>query len=272
VPNTAFVRGISPLVVLVGIASWAAVRTCHAPSTVPNDAAWQRAVAYVAPQLTPGATITFAPAWIDPVGRLHAGKHLPVGAIGGLDLATFDTIWQFSIRDAKISCDGVITDDKTFAGVRVTRCSRPAELVIWRLIDSMTQRGGNGIRTDGKLARGPSVELAEVGFTPRRCVQLVPQPGQTVALELTQLTLGSKLAVGVGLADVFTRRDVRAPGSLAVFIDDKPVAQRSFGVDDGWVRFDVATTPGKHRVRFEATAVGATARDRLICFAAEAWL
>ena len=38
------------------------------------------------------------------------------------------------------------------------------------------------------------------------------------------------------------------------------------GIDDGWVRFAAATTPGVADVTFVASA---TAGDRHICFAAE---
>ena len=81
-----------------------------------------------------------------------------------------------------------------------------------------------------------------------------------------QLVLGKELVGYVGLADVFTRRDIRAPGKLAVEIGGKQVASVSAGVDDGWVRFSAPTTPGPADVTFIASA---TANQRLICFAAE---
>ncbi len=84
------------------------------------------------------------------------------------------------------------------------------------------------------------------------------------------VALGSQLVGYVGLADVFTRRDVRAPGELAVEIDGTRVVTKRVGVDDGWVRWTVSTTPGPHAVAFVATAIGPKAKDRLICFAAEA--
>ena len=66
---------------------------------------------------------------------------------------------------------------------------------------------------------------------------------------------------------MFTRRDIRAPGSLAVEIAGKQVAAVRPGVDDGWVRFEAPTTPGPAQVTFVASA---DAPKRLICFAAEA--
>ena len=80
--------------------------------------------------------------------------------------------------------------------------------------------------------------------------------------------MGQRVVGHVGLADVFTRRDVRAPGRLTVKADGTEIAGVTVGVDDGWVRFEGATA-GARELRFEATAVGADARDRRICFAAE---
>jgi hypothetical protein len=83
--------------------------------------------------------------------------------------------------------------------------------------------------------------------------------------------LGRELVGHVGLADVFTRRDVRDPGRLVVKVDGRVVADVTVGVDDGWVRFAAPTAArADATVEFAATAVGPRARDRRICFAAEA--
>jgi len=66
---------------------------------------------------------------------------------------------------------------------------------------------------------------------------------------------------------VFTRRDIRAPGRLAVELAGKTIATVTPGVDDGLVRFEAPTTPGAADVTF---VVSADAPQRQICFAAEA--
>jgi len=98
-------------------------------------------------------------------------------------------------------------------------------------------------------------------------VQVIPPANRPVRVTFPALPLGSRLVGYVGLADVFTRRDIRAPGTLAVEIAGRPVASTTVGVDDGWVRFEATTTPGPADVTFIASA---TAAQRLICFAAEA--
>jgi hypothetical protein len=114
--------------------------------------------------------------------------------------------------------------------------------------------------------QGGAVTLAEVGFEPHRCIQVVPAPGRPQRITIP-MQLGTRLVGYAGLADVFTRRDIRAPGSLAVEIAGTQVAAVHPGVDDGWVRFEAATTPGPADVTFVASA---DAPQRLICFAAEA--
>ena len=92
-----------------------------------------------------------------------------------------------------------------------------------------------------------------------------------MTLTFADVELGTELAIGVGLADVFTRRDVRDPGELAVAVDGFEVARLRVGVDDGWVRHVAVTRPGRGTVTFTARAVGLRATGRVICFAAEAW-
>jgi hypothetical protein len=95
---------------------------------------------------------------------------------------------------------------------------------------------------------------------------MTPNPGQPARITFPQLPLGAELVGYVGLADVFTRRDVRAPGHLDVEIGGTVVASVSPGVDDGWVRFAARTTPGAADVTFVASADAPT---RQLCFAAE---
>lgn len=107
--------------------------------------------------------------------------------------------------------------------------------------------------------------LAEVGFAPRRCIQAVPNGSMRITFPA--LALGSQLVGYVGIADVFTLRDVRDPGQLDVEIGGTVVATATAGVDDGWVRFAATTTPGTADVTI---VVRSKAAQRLVCFAAEA--
>lgn len=250
-----------PAALLVAIAVWEILATRCDARAVPGDDAWREAAAVVRAGFQPGDLIVFAPDWVDPVGRLHLGDLIPVEVAGRMDAARFARIWEVSIRGAHASdvtgLAPVSTEER--GGVTVARFERTPVTVVADVLDRLSS-------SKVTAGRAPSLELAEVGFAPHRCIELVP-PGSPARLTFPQLPLGSELVGYVGIADVFTRRDVRAPAHLDVEIGGRIVASATAGVDDGWVRFAAPTTPGVADVTFVATSEAA---GRLICFAAEA--
>jgi hypothetical protein len=150
-------------------------------------------------------------------------------------------------------------------GLRVRKLVAEPAVV---LTDFVTALGR--AQVEGQAVGRPRAALAEVGFEPHRCVQVEPRPDQSVGVVYRDVALGRALVGYAGLADVFTRRDIRAPGRIEVLVDGERVAGAELGVNDGWVGFSAATRPGTGDVEFRATAVGAKASKRLICFAAEA--
>lgn len=278
-----------PAIALAAIAVWESCATVRAAADVPGDVAWDHASAVVRERFAPGDLIVFAPRWNDPVGRLHLGDLIPVATAARMDAARFGTIWELSIRGERAAeTAGLTTSDvRDVDGITIRRFVRPPADVVTDVVEAArTARTGRG--------KPLPVVLAEVGFEPHRCVELTPvqckkkpqdtKPGAPpedcdpadaagnafIRVDLPAVPLGSQLVGYVGLADVFTRRDIRAPGELAVEIDHQRVVTKRVGVDDGWVRWSVPTTPGPHDVAFVATAIGKNAKDRLICFAAEA--
>jgi hypothetical protein len=264
---TRVASAVAPALVLIAVAAWEVWATVRAPGSVPDDAAWRRAAAAVRATHRADELIVFAPAWIDPVGRLHLGDLIPVEMAARMDDARYGQVVEVAIRGARAPETAGLSPTSTedFDGVVVRHFARVAPTIVADVREHLA-----GIRVEGAVARAPSLELAEVGFAPHRCVQVVPQAGQAMRVTFPQLALGRELVGYVGLADVFTRRDVRAPGRLDVEIGGQRVASATAGVDDGWVRFAAPTTPGFADVTFVATAVGPRSTARLICFAAEA--
>ena len=240
-----------PAVLLVLVALWEVVATRLDAGSVPGDDAWERAAQVVRAAHQSGDLIVFAPGWVDPVGRLHLGDLIPVEMAARMDAARYGRIWELAIRGARAPETAGLSPvlEQDVDGVTVRRFERAPAVVV-----------------SDVLAAGQPVTLAEVGFEPHRCIQLVPSPGHPQRLTIP-MQLGTRLVGYAGLADVFTRRDIRAPGSLAVEIAGRQVAAVHPGVDDGWVRFEAPTTPGPADVTFVASA---DAPQRLICFAAEA--
>ncbi|HUS29518.1 MAG TPA: hypothetical protein VMZ53_13490 [Kofleriaceae bacterium] len=253
---------VVPALLLIVIATWEVCSTPRLAASVPGDDAWDRAEKLVRAGYQPGDLIVFAPSWNDPVGRLHLGDLIPIDVAARMDASKFGRIWEVSIEGEHAPEVAGLRPVKTatVAGVTVNLYTREPAIVVSDLKSAMaTMKVEGGGR--------PSLELAEVGFAPHECLQIVPAPNHPVRITFPQLQLGSKLVVGVGLADVFTRRDIRAPATLAIEIAGKQVAATSAGVDDGWVKLTAATAPGPSDVTF---IVSANAPQRLVCFMAEA--
>jgi len=260
-----WLAALVPAVLLVAVAVWEIGVTARARAEVPGDTAWREAAAAVRERFVEGELIVFAPRWVSPVGRLHLGDLIPLETAARMDDDRFGVVWELSIRDARAPETATLTAawTATFDGVTVRRFERAPAVVLTDLVDAPVSAGPGA-------SCGPDVVIAEVGFDPHRCVQVVPRPGQSVTLDYGLVELGTSLVGGVGLADVFTRRDTRTPGQLELRIDARIVATATFGVDDGWVRFAADTTPGPHRVEVIATALTGKGKDRVICFALEA--
>jgi hypothetical protein len=247
----------APALLLVLVAVWEIVATVHDAGAVPGDDAWERAATALREAYKPGELIVFAPDWADPVGRLHVGDLIPVEMAARMDAAKYGSIWELAIRHAQApevaGLEAVTSTD--FAGVTLRHYERTPAIVV---DDALAREP----KSDG--AR-PTLELAEVGFAPHRCWQIVPPAHGKVTITIP-MTLGTKLVGYVGLADVFKRRDIRTPGELEIHAGAAS-ADVVAGIDDGWVRFELATTPGATDVTFIAKAISP---ERLICFAAEA--
>jgi hypothetical protein len=249
----------APALLLVIVSVWEMCAVRRDARAVPDDDAWERAAAAVRHGHRAGDLIVFAPEWVDPVGRLHLGDLIPLDMAARMDAAKYGRIWELAIRGAHApEVVGLApVSEASFGGVEVRSYERAPAKVTSDVLDHVAE-----LRSDG--AR-PTLELAEVGFAPHRCLQIVPPANGKVTLTVP-MQLGTKLVGYVGLADVFKRRDIRTPGELEVHAG-AATATTHAGVDDGWVRFELATTPGATEVTFIAKAVSP---DRLICFAAEA--
>ncbi len=244
---------VAPALLLVIISAWEIAAAHRDASSVPDDEAWRRAAVALREHYQPGDLIVFAPPWVDPVGRMQLGDLIPIEMAARMDAAKYGRIWELAIRGAHAPEVAGLTPKtkRELAGIALALYERAPVKVV-----------------DDLLTHPPSpatLELAEVGFAPHRCLQLVPAAHGEATLTIP-MQLGTQLVGYVGLADVFKRRDIRTPGTLEVRAGSA-TATVSAGVDDGWVRFELETLPGPQPVTFVARA---SSPDRLICFAAEA--
>lgn len=248
-----------PAAAIVAVALWEVVAACLDATSVPGDDDWRRAAEVVRAQAQPGDLIVFAPQWADPIGRLVLGDKLSIADAARMDAAKYPRIWELSIRGAHAQeTAGLAPAAVTDGAVTVRRYDQKPVKVLADARDLLASAKVTG--------GGAHRELAEVGFRPHDCIEVTPSPKQPVRIAMA-MPLGSKLVGYVGLADVFTRRDIRAPGKFRVEIGGQVMANVEPGVEDGWVRFEMTTQAGIADVAFVAEA---DAPQRMICFAAEA--
>lgn len=257
-------RHALPAAALVGVAVWEAAAARRDADDVPDDRAWAAAAAAVRGDYRPGDLLVFAPRWVDPVGRLHLGDLISLADAGRIDAARYARVFELAIRGARAPevAGERPSSTRDFDGVEVRRYDRIPPTIVTDLRDVAA-----GVQLDGGHARSPAVSLEEVGFEPHRCILAVPNAETPLRITFPQVALGTSLAGGAGIADVFTRRDVRDPGRLQVAIDDVVVIDRALGVDDGWVPLAAPTVP---HVADVTVIVSSPAANRQICFALEA--
>lgn len=264
-PGARVLAAGGPALLLVAVSLWEIVAVARSARRAPEPADWSALSAALHRRHQQGELIAFAPRWIDPIGRREVGDLIPIEMAARMDAARYAVIWEVSQGGARApeTAGAKRTWSQDFGRLALARWEKaPAEVAT----DFLAAFPG------AKTTGGPAqVSLEEVGFEPHRCVRAVPRPDGTIDVSYPAVELGRELVGYVGLADVFTRRDIRDPGELVVAVDGAEVARVRAGVDDGWVRFAVKTTPAPAaRVVFSAHAVGKNARDRRVCFAAEA--
>ena len=260
-------RGLAPALLTVAAAVYSLMAVCSADSATATNAQWSTVAARVREARTPEELIVFAPSWIDPIGRQHLGDQMSIAMTARMDSARYAGIWEIGLNDERAPETRGLKSDASFtAGPLTVRhyVQTPAEVIY-----DFTSEWRAG-KASGPMQGRPNLSLEEVGFEPHQCIKVVPRPGQTAIVTFSQIALGSKIVGFVGLADIFTRRDVREPGRLTLYVDGELRVTVTSGIDSGWKRFEAETTPGIRDVEFHLTAVGAGARDRRICFAAEA--
>ena len=237
------------------LAIWEIGALAVAHRRAPRDDDWRRATAAVDSGFVAGELVTFAPAWVDPVGRMWLGHRIPLDDAARMDAGRYAGIWEVSIRGASsedVRGLGAPTSDQTFGAVRVRHFARKAPTITWD--------------TRARAA------IYEVAFTPRKCVRLgAVRAGAPTKQVFPAVPLGTELHVAAGLTDFRDRKENWSTARVAALVDGVEVAAARVG-NDGWVHLPVAaTTPGPHEVAFQATVDSVGEKTNLIvCVAAEA--
>lgn len=291
-----------PAALLVAVAIWEIGATRCQATSVPGDAEWAAAAQHVRLGYRPGDLIVFAPRWADPIGRLHLGDLIPLDTAGRMDAARFGRIWEVSIRGAHApEVAGLAPVDHVAGPVEVRRYDKPAAKVVFDLAATPPP----GTRTDlvevafephrcvvvatppvrpylrpllealdrvpahVRLPRSFDVLLPELAQA--RAVPQADREGKRITV--AAVPIGKQLAIGLGIADVFTRRDERRPVELRLELPGSPPSPPITAPIDAWVVHTLPFTEPRTSdvtlvLRWEATP-GERTGTKPVCIAME---
>jgi hypothetical protein len=289
-PRRSRAVALAAVALLVALALLEAGVAVTAPLRTPRAGDWQRAAAFVRAEKRAGDLVLFAPAWVDPLGRLHLGDVITVAEEARMDAARYGRLVEVAVRGGRASetrAPGVRrVRQERFGGVTVTLYEQPrAEVVYdflerWREARVTRWRGerqetecapqGDKIQCPGISHNYVALRTLEPDYSARRCLYVQPVDRAQVRVAFTA-TLGRTLAVRTGLHDYHQRKIGDGRVLLRVLVDGREAGQSWQGSNDGWKPLDLDTTAGDgqaHEVTFEVSSPKPYARH--FCFAAEA--
>jgi hypothetical protein len=280
------------------------VRQTHA-APAPED--WKAAKAEVEKNVKPDDLVTFAPRWVDPIGRMTFGSEL-----ANLEREAYPDVTRFP-RAFEVSIRGEHAPDlagwkevgrTSFGAVTVTTLENPTPI---HLVDDLLRHvaqpdlhvfvveGGaehectlvHGQALSGALGAGPATPgtryqcaggtnvgvtvLADLDYVPRRCI-FAPPPGANgfIRLRFDDLTMG-KAIHGHHAISVEQERGLRGvPVTLAFRAGEQELGKLVHRDGDGWKPFELDTSELAGKKTTLTVDVGAASgENRLYCFEAD---
>jgi hypothetical protein len=260
-----------------------------APGCAPKDADWEAAAREVRAGFRAGDLIVAAPAWADPIMRVHLGDLVPLEAAARFDDARFGRVWELGQRGAhaREAARGEVALERPFGSLTLRRVERAPAVLTYDFLAHWTEarvtRGGPG-RADtpcpwaGDRFQCPDIgfnyvrlETVEVDTTLHRALLVQPVGGSEVVVEYPAVTLGRELVVATGLHDVWARKAGDGAVNLRVVVAGTPAAAITATNDSGWqlTRVDTAAHEG-HEVAVRFVITSPAPYQRQFVVAAEA--
>jgi hypothetical protein len=260
-----------------------------APHRAPTDSDWQAVAREVRSGFRSGDLIVAAPAWADPVMRMHLGDLVPLAVAGRMDAARFSRVWEISQRGAGApdARPGTVTRQARHGALALRLVERRGAQVSYDFLAQWDQalvtrvepaRGEIDCPRAGDRFQCPDIswnyvrrQPVEVDTVVRQALLVQPVTSATVVIEFAAVVLGRELTVATGLSNVWMRKYAKGPVDLRVLIDGRSVLQVTTNNDSGWriSRVDTAARAGQTAVvRFEVTSPAPYARH--FALAAEA--
>ncbi len=258
-----------------------------APTRAPKTADWEAAAREVRAGFKAGDLIVAAPAWADPILRVHLGDLIPAEVAGRLDDERFGRIWEVSQRGEHVAARGAVAFERRFGALTVRRIERPAEIVSYdfvaRWADARVVRREAsgavvpcGITGDRFVCPGVGNnfvrrQLVEVDTRLREALLVPAVANAAVVIEWAEVPLGSALVVATGLHNVWMRKEAQGSVTMRIVVGDRIDTTFTTLNEDAWWprRIDTSALAGQTAaVRFEVTSPAP--QSRLYAFAAEA--
>jgi hypothetical protein len=276
------------LVVAAAIGLLAVVETTVAlvaPSRAPKDADWEAAAREIRAAFAPGDLIVAAPAWADPIMRMHLGDLVPLDVAARFDDARFGRVWEIGQRGAHApEARGTVALERRFGALTLRLVERPAAVITYDLLarwtDARVSRRAPGrpdvaCPSSGDHFQCPDtsvrLQTVEVDNTIHRGLLAPPVAGATVVIDYPAVPLGRELVVATGLHDTWMRKAAHGFVDLRVLVAGAPVATERATNTSGWhvTRVDTSAFAGRAAaVRFEISSPAPSQRQFVL--AAEA--
>ena len=259
-----------------------------APSRAPKDADWEAAAREIRAAFAPGDLIVAAPAWADPIMRLHLGDLVPLDVAARFDDARFGRVWEIGQRGAHApEARGTVALERRFGALTLRRVDRPPAVITYDFLaragEARVSRRAPG-RPDvacpwsGDRFQCPDVsynsvgpQTVEVDNAIHRGLLTQPVANTTVVIDYPAVPLGRELVVATGLHDTWLRKAAQGTVDLRVLVAGAPVATDRATNTSGWhlTRVDTSASAGRVAdVRFEISSPAPFLRH--FVFAAEA--
>jgi hypothetical protein len=240
---------------------------------VPTDGDYEAAAELVRSQWKPRDLVTSAPAYIDPLLRLHLGDKITLAMAGRSDDAAYERLWVVSIRGATApdAPRGAPELERQFGRVRVTRYplgkspvlmdfvqNLPAAEVslVRNGIDHRCPRRTGGVPRGGGLGRPVlmpiperfecdagrpwlfvgSIVMEDLSNTPRYCVWQHPQGDEPVSVRFADVPLGDELVFYGGVYYEHERMREGGPIQVDVSINGRRRGGMTHRDGEGWRR------------------------------------
>jgi hypothetical protein len=247
--------------------------------SVVRDADWRAARAYVASQVKADDLVTFAPGWVDPIGREQFGDEIAtLEREGRPDETRFPRAFEVSIRGAHTPALATWArgGEQRFGDVTVTTLENPAPARVLEDLVSLVSPErlrvshvdgdhespcafSRGSGQSGGLGFGPAIPgerfscpggalvgasvMADLTYRPRRCIFAPVAGGKGfVRLRFLDVKIGRTLHGHHGIYVEAERNRTGAPVTITFKVGDALVGSVVHHDGDGWKPFEFDTS------------------------------